>query len=237
MRWSLCCIVFLVGCQSDSGKSAQQQPASTSPRDAATGPSDAATGSHAAIDAGAPEVEEDEPSKVDWILDQFCRPSATTDACDRCKAEKCCVTEREARTGESKAYAQCVSPCVAENEKPVADCWIDCDKAHPEGTGVFAASVGCHQVVCGGADACGDSTATATAADCDTCLERECTKEYLTILGTREGFLWFQCNGGCIDADGRCYQRCMDDYPELEEDLRRMAKCQASRCSACPTMF
>jgi hypothetical protein len=227
MRSSLWCIVFVVACQSDSGKGVRQQADSK-------GPTDAVTAGDAAIDAGAPmEVEDDEPSKVDWILDQFCKPSSATDACDRCEAAQCCVTKSQVASAETKAYAQCVNACVAEKKKPSADCWIDCDEPHPEGTGRFAAYFGCTQLLCSGDDACGDST----RSDCDVCLAKECTKEYLTILGTREGFLWFQCNGGCVDGDGPCYQKCIDDYPNLEPDLKRMAKCQASRCSSCPTTF
>lgn len=227
MRLSLCCVVFLVACQSDSVKGVKEHGDSKDPKDAATE-------RDAAVDAAAPsDVEEHKPSKVDWILDQGCEPSSATDPCERCKAEQCCITESRVGSADTVAYARCGNACVAEGKKSFADCWIDCAGPHPDGTARFAAAFGCTQVLCKSEDACAKST----PSYCDTCLREDCTQEYLTILGTREGFLWFQCNGGCADGDGVCYQRCMDNYPNLDEDLTRLTECQASRCPSCTTMF
>lgn len=225
MRLSLVCIVFLLACQSDSRTSNRQHADSK-------GPTAEKSESDAAIDAQAPDVEDDEPSKVDWILNQSCEPRAEPDACDRCEAEKCCNATARTAAPETQAYVRCTSDCL-NAKKTVAECYTSCDALHPSGTEDFASFFACNVLLCGGADACGDGP----RSGCDLCLTTRCLEEYLTILGTREGFLWFQCNGACADGDGTCYVQCVERYPNLEPDLLRMAECQASQCSMCPEML
>jgi hypothetical protein len=217
--WVSSLFVLITACGSDSHNDLHDpQPVRTD------------AGQEAGKDAGPDVEEDDEEFPLDWVLHQSCEPSDLEDTCKRCEAEKCCEAAEATQTPAVRDIARCWVDCTQPGGS-VADCWELCDSEHPGGIEPFATYFVCTQQQCSAEEyGCNDEP----KSGCERCMNDNCGSEYVGLLGSRVGFLWFWCNGACRSNDGTCYDQCVETYSEALPLLERMGECMASECPNCP---
>jgi hypothetical protein len=171
------------------------------------------------------------------VLNQMCTPATSADTCNKCKVNECCNSESACLSDpECTAYRTCLNTagadggaCPGANDVGIAQCKLDCAKAHPNGVQKYAARVACMFYYCDYVDPTAHCFAN-PLTPCVRCQFQNCLKSFVDCQADGTCGLFEACIVVCGGATDACVASCTAAYPSARPLFDAETTCSLAAC-------